>query len=263
VNLGDLLKQWAALASIGKKKRTIDYHRELIELILKRWTGPRDDVLAITEQDVTVFALSVAHFSVSRFNGLVSILKANVPTAKKLKRRRVQVKDRALLSQLEFSRLLSELDKRPRSHGGLVIRFLAHTGLRINEARQLKWSHVHEDFILAPGAITKNGHPRAIPFVNGIRDVLNGLRAVGIGELVIPQSEVQTALRTACRLAGVPRLSHHDFRHLFATRCIQSGVDLPTVARWLGHRDGGALLAKIYYHLADEHSRTMAGRVKI
>jgi len=29
-------------------------------------------------------------------------------------------------------------------------------------------------------------------------------------------------------------------RHLFATRCIENGVDIPTVSRWLGHQDGGA-----------------------
>ena len=62
-----------------------------------------------------------------------------------------------MLSQLKFSQLLDELNGRPHKYGGLVIRFLAHTGLRINEARQLKWSDVHEDFILVPGAITKNG----------------------------------------------------------------------------------------------------------
>jgi integrase len=59
------------------------------------------------------------------------------------------------------------------------------------------------------------------------------------------------------------RISHHDFRHLFATRCIESGVDLPTVARWLGHQDGGALLSRTYFHLVDEHSRRMAARVRI
>ena len=80
---------------------------------------------------------------------------------------------------------------------------------------------------------------------------------------MLPQAECKRSLDAACERAGVPHLSHHDFRHLFATRCIQSGVDLPTVARWLGHRDGGALLAKIYFHLADEHSQAMAARVRI
>ena len=52
-----------------------------------------------------------------------------------------------------------------------------------------------------------------------------------------------------------------DLRHLFATRCIEAGVDIPTVSRWLGHRDGGALAMKTYGHLRDEHSVNMARKV--
>jgi integrase len=55
--------------------------------------------------------------------------------------------------------------------------------------------------------------------------------------------------------------THHDLRHLFATRCIESGVDIPTVSRWLGHRDGGALAMRTYGHLGDEHSKSMAAKV--
>jgi site-specific recombinase XerD len=50
-------------------------------------------------------------------------------------------------------------------------------------------------------------------------------------------------------------------RHLFATRCIESGVDIPTMARWLGYKDGGALLMKTYIHLLQEHSQRMAAKV--
>jgi len=41
------------------------------------------------------------------------------------------------------------------------------------------------------------------------------------------------------------------------TRCawaIESGVDIPTVSRWLGHKDGGALGMRVYGHLRNEHS---------
>jgi hypothetical protein len=37
---------------------------------------------------------------------------------------------------------------------------------------------------------------------------------------------------------GLSKLTHHDLRHLFATRCIESGVDIPTVARWRYARMG-------------------------
>ena len=103
-----------------------------------------------------------------------------------------------------------------------------------------------------------------IPFVNGVADALQGLRGLaGDSGAVIPQGECKRSLQTSCELAGLPRLSHHSFRHLFATRCIESGVDLPTVARWLGHQDGGALLSRTYFHLVDEHSRRMAAKVRI
>ena len=31
-------------------------------------------------------------------------------------------------------------------------------------------------------------------------------------------------------------------------------MDIPTVARWLGHKDGGALAMRVYGHLRQEHS---------
>ncbi len=61
---------------------------------------------------------------------------------------------------------------------------------------------------------------------------------------------------------SIHRITHHDLRHLFATRCIESGVDIPTVSRWLGHKDGGALAMKVYGHLRDQHSVEMAQKVR-
>src|SRR5439155_17615466 len=200
----------------------------------------------------------------SRWNTIVSALQFITPAARALKRRPPRFKERPLMTQLNFTRLLEELDKRPRSHAGLVVRFLAHTGLRINEARQLRWCDVQEDCIQVPGVVTKNGRPLSIPFVNGVRETLDRLRVItGGAAQVLPRSACKRSLNSACKAARLPPLSHHDFRHLFATRCIQSGVDVPTVARWLGHSDGGALLGRTYFHLVDEHSRRMAEKVKI
>jgi len=39
-------------------------------------------------------------------------------------------------------------------------------------------------------------------------------------------------------------------------------VDIPTVSRWLGHKDGGALAMSTYGHLRREHSKAMAEKVK-
>ena len=78
---------------------------------------------------------------------------------------------------------------------------------------------------------------------------------------VMPVHECQGAINSACKSLGITRFTHHDLRHLFATRCIESGVDIPTVSRWLGHKDGGALAMKTYGHLRDQHSANMAQKV--
>jgi integrase len=79
---------------------------------------------------------------------------------------------------------------------------------------------------------------------------------------ILQVGECHLALARACKEIGIARLTHHDLRHLFATRCIESGVDIPTVSRWLGHKDGGALAMKTYGHLRNEHSQAMAQKVR-
>ncbi len=73
--------------------------------------------------------------------------------------------------------------------------------------------------------------------------------------------ECQKSIDRAAKLVGMERITHHDLRHLFATIAIESGVDIPTVSRWLGHQDGGALAMKTYGHLRDEHSQLQAQKV--
>ena len=73
--------------------------------------------------------------------------------------------------------------------------------------------------------------------------------------------EAQRSIDNACKKLGMKRITHHDLRHLYATACIESGVDIPTVSRWLNHKDGGALAMRTYGHLRREHSQAQAKRV--
>src|SRR5271166_518581 len=43
--------------------------------------------------------------------------------------------------------------------------------------------------------------------------------------------KLKRPLTKACKAVGAKRLTHQDLRHLFATQCIESGVDIPTVSR--------------------------------
>lgn len=192
---------------------------------------------------------------------MVSILHETVPAAAKLKRRPIPMKRPPPPTQQEFARLVDEMEKLARSNAREVIEFLAHTGLRISGARNVRWTDVYEDRI---EYTAKGGRLCAVPIINGLRDVLTRLKKLDDGGgYVLPRGTIKKGLKKACERAGLRHLNHHDFRHMFITRCIESGVDLPTVARWVGHKDGGGLLSKRYFHLLDDHSRLMAERVRI
>jgi integrase len=113
--------------------------------------------------------------------------------------------------------------------------------------------------------VTKNNKTRWIPLNQSLRELLEKLQKetpdAPPDKAVMGVFECQKSIDRACKLTGVKRITHHDLRHLFATRCIENGVDIPTVSRWLGHQDGGALCMKTYGHLRDEHSRNEAKKV--
>lgn len=150
---------------------------------------------------------------------------------------------------------------------GDLVEFLAYSGVRIAEAKGITWNDI--DFsngriYVAPG---KNKHDRYVPMLSNMRTLLENLKSVPRtsrnserrkGNFVLATTEVYTELPAACEKVGAPRITHHDLRHLFATKCIESGVDIPTVSRWLGHLDGGVLAMRIYGHLRDQHSQDMA-----
>ncbi len=262
VSLRRALTVWLVRQRVGKAASTRHYYRETVKQIRRVWKDRLGkSVAAFGEEDVTVFSLRAGHYSASRWNGMLTVLHAILPGARTLRRRKLSLTRPPPPTQAQFAALLAQCDSMKAERLALVVRFLAHTGLRIAAARGVRWLDVFPDRI---EYVAKGGRRCAVPIVHGLAETLDSLRLIqDASGFVLPRETIRFALAKACARAGVRRLSHHDFRHLFATRCIESGVDVPTVARWLGHRDGGALLSKRYFHLLDGHSRSMAARVRI
>jgi integrase len=151
------------------------------------------------------------------------------------------------------------------------VSFLAYSGLRKSEAKFVTWSDA--DFesgeIIVRGdplTGTKNNEIRRVPMIPELRDMLTAMRdsrRIEKGsERVLRVNEAEKSMRAAAKKIGIAHVRHHDLRHLFASTCIESGVDIPTVSRWLGHKDGGGLAMKVYGHLRREHSAAQAQRVR-
>jgi integrase len=150
-----------------------------------------------------------------------------------------------------------------------LIEFLAYTGCRIGEARRVKWKDIDAENNRLWIEAGKSGQGRWLPLNQQLSDLLRRikeekrfalLRPSRFGHVLVNGTAVYSLARTSKEAFG-KRLTHHKLRHMFATRCLESGIPVSTVAGWLGHQDGGALLLRTYSHLLDAHSQEMASKV--
>jgi integrase len=268
------------------KPRTCQYSRERAAALQASWPElAQAEVRKISEAECDrwagEFGRNAAPSNLNNTIGLLRrVLQGGVDRglrytnpAAKLKRARVQPKRIQLPTQAQFAALVGEIRRVPFGPGlasADLVEFLAYGGFRKGEAAGIRWGDVDFDRgeILVRGDAetgTKNWSIRRVPMIADMTALLQRLQRenpeVAPDKPVMRVRECQGALTRACKALGLARITHHDLRHLFATRCIEAGVDIPTVSRWLGHKDGGALAMKVYGHLRDDHSAAMAQRV--
>jgi integrase len=268
------------------KPRTRHYWRQRLAALQKSWPGLNEtEVRKITQADCKKWANTYAKAaSPTNYNNTAALLRhvLNVAIeagviysnpAAGLKRAAIRGKEIALPSIDKFNALIDEMragHSRDSINCADFAAGLAFTGCRLGEARETAWRDVDFDAgeIVVRGDATtgtKNWELRRVPLIPDARTLFQQMRSERPGEpldaKVFRVGECQKALDRACKKVGAVRITHHDLRHLFATRCIESGVDIPTVSRWLGHKDGGALAMKTYGHLRREHSIAQARRV--
>ena len=259
------------------------YRKNCVKALLRTWpTLDETPPEKISELDCREWAAKFTEeYDDQFFNNTLSTLRsilerAGIPReenpAFKIKRLGVRPKELKLPEPAQFDQILEIIENagsRFSPHCANLVRFLAFSGCRISEARAVRWSDVD----LEKGEIRVQGAKRSktsgaalfrfVPIIPPMRELLEKLKSAQPrpDDPVCLVGECEKSLTRACTKANVHRITHHDLRHLFATRCIESGLDIPTVSRWLGHADGGALAMRTYGHLRREHSAAMAQKV--
>jgi len=187
--------------------------------------------------------------------------------AAKLKRRKQSTHRPEIPTKAQFIALLKEMRKDTRAKESAdFVEFLGYSGLRLDEARRVKWKDVNfeKDTLTVTGGDTgtKNHEFRVTPLFPALKRLLTARAEAVVA--VLPDTRVffvetaKQALEGACKRAGLTHWGHHAMRHFFCSNAIEAGIDFKVIAEWLGHKDGGILVAKTYGHLRAEHSHAMA-----
>ena len=125
-----------------------------------------------------------------------------------------------------------------------------------NSYQLFDWKDIEDERIIIHGTKTTSAF-RFLPLYPQLKNLLNSIAThrgqIKPNDKVMGRQRIDKALRRACQKVGIQNLRHHDLRHYFATKAVQAGVDMPTIAKWLGHSDGGALAMKVYSNVMDDH----------
>lgn len=273
-----LRSHYEAIPSHEMKEST-KYHKTQILEVLAR-TLPNKAVGMWSEDDIFEWWNSpgVARYSATRRNAFLDAFRLLCKLLRKagahsnplgidLKRVPVITKEIIIPSKKQFKRLLEEMKRdgfKSAENAANFVEFMAYSGVRIGDARSVRWEDVGKESIrvkIQKTRALKGEQWRSIPIIPSMKELLKTLDRSS-GEFVMKIKCPRMQIKRACGRLGYPNYTPHTFRHLFATAVIEAKVDIPTLSRWLGHSDGGKLAMKTYGHLRDEHSLEQAKKVR-
>lgn len=275
-----------AIDRLRRKPETVKYYHNCLKAFERSWPNLDQPMRRVGIVELEDWAAAFADtMSPTRFNNTIREVKLLFDVGVSggiivtnpglhLKRQPVKPKDLQLPTSDQFQQLLESIESR---HGRFsqdcsdMVQFLAYSGCRRGEASFVTWADcdVEAGLLIVRGDpqwATKNGETRRVPLNPSLEALVRRMREERPNEApitpVLRIQECYKALARACEVIGIPKLTHHDLRHLFATRCIESGVPIPTVSHWLGHKDGGVLAMRIYGHLDQSYSLQQAKKVQ-
>ena len=147
-----------------------------------------------------------------------------------------------------------------------------YSGARCTEALKLTWDEIDFDNeqVVFPGTIAK-GETRRTDFNKNLKNLLLTMKHnAGESEYLFPSFRTDAPVTSFKKIMveireklGMEYFTFHLTRHFFISQCVMSGIDYMTIAKWVGHKDGGVLIGKIYGHLNAAHMKAQASKLNI
>jgi integrase len=233
----------------------------------KHWIEPRLGPLpvnALDREGIEKFMHAVADAS-SRPNATlcVNILAAafawgerngsvKVNHCKGVEKFKLETRER-VLSDDEWKVLGAKLAGEPSASAAALVRFLAHSGWRRNEAASLRFERINLKTRIAALPDTKTG-PSTRYLSQRAAAIVTAQRKLVTGDLVFPGPQGGRLAFDGPwdRLKPAGDLTPHALRHSYATLCAVLGFPEAVTAALLGHTKGTGSVTAGYQHLGAE-----------
>lgn len=141
--------------------------------------------------------------------------------------------------------------------------FSCLTGLRLSDILQLQWSHI-QDYRQGGKCIRIKTEKTDTEALIPISDqALRLCGEPGEGKIFkgLDRNLVNSRLKAWVKSAGIYKyITFHCFRHTFAMQLLDKGVDIPTIAFFLGHKFLGSSLT--YLHCTKEHLEKVIAKLE-
>ena len=287
--IGGLAKRWFDAAAVSLKPKTIRMYQNSIKMLARSFGN--QTVRSITLRQIEQWSTQrSAECSARTFNVDLEVLRRILDYACKhgmmldnpaneITRRKLSHEKIIIPTKDQFRQLLETMRKNTGKDSADLVEFLAYSGCRLAEVvgdtsygsskPPLLWGDVNfelKTFTVQGKGRGDEGKTRTVPMFPPLERLLLTLKAKLPAEpkatdRVFEIESAMTSIVNACRKLELPKYNHHVMRHFFCSNCIEAGVDFKVIAGWLGHVDGGILVAKTYGHLRDAHSAAMAKRI--
>ena len=139
------------------------------------------------------------------------------------------------------------------------VELMINSGMRPGEALNATWQDDHGDYFYVRGTKSDAAH-RKVPMFPGLRALLDRLNRMD-GRIL--RRNCKRTIQNGLKEIGAPAITLQGWRHWFITECItETEVPFAVLASWVGHSDGGILLAKTYSHLRESTSSRWAKKIE-
>lgn len=227
----------------------------IVKCFLASGKTPRKFLLSYTTKSKST--MRSVYFALKFFyeNVLNSKFEEKLPLARK------SLKLPVVLSRDEIGRMIESTNNLKHR---LVIMLLYYAGLRLDEARNLKWQHLDFDREIIHLKIAKGDKERVVFLHEKLADLLKMYGTKGEGLIFISRRDgkynkrtIQQIIKSTSEKAGIKKnVTPHTLRHSFATHLLESGADIRYIQQLLGHKD--LKTTQIYTHVANKDIKKLA-----